>query len=173
MRLPTLLAVPMALLLYCTAARADLVTDVQNLLSRGDPHGALAATDVALAAKPKDAQARFLRGVALMELQRNDDAMSLFAQLGQEYPELPEPYNNMALLHVRAGQLEPARQALEVALRNDPTHRVARLNLGEVHLMLAVQAWERAAGLGPLDPRMARRLDSARALIAAATLAGR
>jgi Tfp pilus assembly protein PilF len=111
--------------------------------------------------------------VALMELRRDDDAMALFAQLGQEYPELPEPFNNIALLHVRAGQLEPARQALETALRNDPSHRVARLNLGEVHLMLAVQAWDRAAGLGPLDARMLRRLESARALIAAATLPGR
>jgi tetratricopeptide (TPR) repeat protein len=155
------------------SARADLVTDVQTLLSRNDPLSALAAADAALAARPRDAQARFLRGVVLMEMKRNDEALVLFTQLTQEYPELPEPYNNIALLQVRAGRVELARQALEVALRNDPGHRVARLNLGEVHLMLAVQAWEAAAGNAPLDARMARRLDSARALVAAAALPGR
>jgi tetratricopeptide (TPR) repeat protein len=154
-------------------AQADLVTDVQTLLSRSDPLSALAAVDAALAARPRDAQARFLRGVVLMEMKRNDEALALFTQLAQEYPELPEPYNNIALLQVRAGRIELARQALEVALRNDPGHRVARLNLGEVHLMLAVQAWEAAAGNAPLDARMARRLDSARALVAAAALPGR
>jgi tetratricopeptide (TPR) repeat protein len=169
-RLPLTL---LALLLATGVARADLVTDVQTLIARGNASAALAATDQALAARPRDAQARFLRGVALLELARNDDALALFTELSQEYPELPEPHNNIALLQVRAGRLELARQALETALRNDPDHRIARLNLGEVHLMLAVQAWEKAAAAGPLDARMARRLDSARSLVAAAALPGR
>jgi Flp pilus assembly protein TadD len=162
-----------AWLLAVGAAHADVVADVQALLARNDLPAALAAADTALAARPRDAQSRFLRGVVLMEMKRDADALALFNQLTQEYPELPEPYNNIALLQVRAGRLELARQALEVALRNDPGHQVARLNLGEVHLMLAVQAWEAAAGNAPLDPRMARRLDSARALVAAAALPGR
>jgi Flp pilus assembly protein TadD len=163
-------------LVWCAladAARADLVIDVQTQLARGDMAAALATADAALAARPRDAQARFLRAVVLMELKRNDDALALFTQLSQEYPELPEPFNNIALLQVRAGRLELARQALETALRNDPGHLVARVNLGEVHLMLAVQAWEAAAAQGPLDPRAARRLESARALVAAAALPGR
>jgi len=163
----------LGLMLLATVARADLVTDVQTELSRGDTTAALAAADAALAARPRDAQARFLRGVVLMEMKRNADALSLFTQLSQEYPELPEPFNNIALLQVRAGKLELARQALETALRNDPGHQVARVNLGEVHLMLAVQAWEAAAAQAPLDQRVARRLESARALIAAAALPAR
>jgi Tfp pilus assembly protein PilF len=159
------------LLVLCTAtARANWVLDLQTLLAKGDTAAALAAADAALARTPKDAQARFMHAVVMMEMQRNNDAMAAFTQLTQEYPELPEPFNNIALLHVRAGQLEPARQALETALRNDPSHRVARLNLGEVHLMLAVQAWDRAAAIAPLDARMALRLDSARALIGATAL---
>ena len=31
--------------------------------------------------------------------------------------------------------------------------------------MLAVQAWEQAAASGPLDPRVMRKLDAARALL--------
>lgn len=157
-------------LLLCSAARADLVTDIQNLTARGDLVGALRATESAVQADPRSAQARFLRAVVLMDLQRDAAALDAFTQLAQEFPELPEPYNNIALLLVRGGRLEPARQALETALRNDPGHRTARTNLGEVHLMLAVQAWERAAAEGPLEARLARRLDAARALVASGSL---
>jgi tetratricopeptide (TPR) repeat protein len=154
-------------------ARADLVTDVHALIAKGELAAALSATDKVLSERPRDAQARFLRALVLMDQQRNSEALAAFTELTHEYPELPEPFNNIALLQVRAGQLELARQALEAALRNDPSHRTARLNLGEVYLMLAVQAWERAAASGALDSRTARKLESARALVGAAALAGR
>jgi len=119
------------------------------------------------------AQERFLQGVALMDEQRDAAALEVFVQLTQEYPGLPDPYNNIALLHARAGRLEEARQALEVALRNDPGHRTARANLGRVHLMLAVQSWELAAAAGPLDLQTQRMLEGARALLGARTAAPR
>lgn len=153
-------------LLLGQPVQADVAADVQTLLSRNDPAGALRAAEAAQAARPGDPQARFVRAVALMTLQRDEEALAAFTAFTQTYPELPEPYNNIALLQVRAGRLELARQALEVALRNDPGHRAARANLGEVHLMLAVQAWEQAAASGPLDARLMRRLDAARALLA-------
>jgi Tfp pilus assembly protein PilF len=102
----------------------------------------------------------------LMDMGRDADALALFTAMAQQYPELPDPYNNIALLHARAGRLEQARQALDVALRNDPTHRTARANLGQVHLMLAVQAWEQAASAGTLDAALLRKLEAARALLA-------
>ncbi len=155
-----------ALLLFVRPVAADLIADVHTLMARGDLGGALAAADAARAAHPGDAQARFLHAVVLMEMRRDEAAMQAFTRLSQEYPELPEPFNNIALLQVRAGRLELARQALESALRNDPGHRAARANLGEVYLMLAVQTWEEAAGKGALDPRQVRKLDAARALVA-------
>jgi Flp pilus assembly protein TadD len=161
-----------ALLLASATARADILTEVQNLAAKGDLAGALRATEAAAAADPRNTQARFLRAVVLMDLQRNAEALAAFTLLSQEFPELPEPYNNLALLQVRAGRLELARQALETALRNDPGHRTARANLGEVHLMLAVQAWEQTATVGPLDARLMRRLDAARALVASGSLPG-
>jgi Flp pilus assembly protein TadD len=161
-----------ALLLVFGAARADILTEVQNLVAKGDLAGALQATETAAAADPRNTQARFLRAVLLMDLQRNAEALAAFTRLSQEFPELPEPYNNIALLQVRSGRLELARQALETALRNDPGHRTARANLGEVHLMLAVQAWEQAATTGPLDARLMRRLEVARTLVASGALPG-
>jgi Flp pilus assembly protein TadD len=147
-------------------AKADEAGDVRALIARGDLPAALQRTERAIASHPGDAAMRFLRGVVLMDLQRDDEALAVFTELGQEYPELPDPYNNIALLQVRAGRLEQARQSLETALRNDPGHRTARANLGQVHLMLALQAWEQAARAGPLDPPLQRKLEGARALLA-------
>jgi Flp pilus assembly protein TadD len=163
---PLLRSACVALACLCAlVTRADEVTEVRDLLARGDAQTALQRAQAAAAAQPRDAQLRFLQAVALMDLKRDDEAMALFTRLAQEYPELPDPQNNIALLHARAGRLEPARLALEAALRNDPTHRLARTNLGQVYLMLAVQAWEQAATTGALEPALQRRLEAVRALL--------
>jgi Flp pilus assembly protein TadD len=161
-----------ASLLIGRAAQADVVNDVHTLMARGDLEGASRAAQAAARAAPRDPQPRFLLGVVQMEQRRNTEALATFTQLSQEYPELPEPFNNIALLQVRAGQLVSARQSLETALRNDPAHRTARANLGEVYLMLAVQAWEQAAA-DKADTRLARRLESARALVASGAVSAR
>ena len=158
----------LALLLGTGVARGDVVNDVHTLMAKGELLTALRTSAAAMASNAQDPQARFLHAVVLMELRRDADALLAFTQMSQEYPELPEPFNNLALLHVRAGRLELARQSLETALRNDPSHRAARANLGEVYLMLAVQAWQQAGSTGPMDPRLLRKLDAARALLATA-----
>lgn len=167
------LAAALALVCLAATARADDATEVRALLARGEAAAALQRVEAALAARPRDVALRFLQGVALLDLQRDDAALAHFTAMTQDYPELPDPYNNIALLHARAGRLEPARQALEAALRNDPGHRTARINLGVVHLMLAAQAWELAAATGPEDVLLLRRLEGVRALLAAAPAAGR
>ena len=156
-------------------AAGEEVRAVQDLLARGEALAALQRMEsrgstlaLAQGTPGEDAELRFLRGVALMDLQRNAEALAWFERMTQDHPELPDPFNNIALLHVRAGRLEPARQALEAALRNDPSYRTARSNLGLVHLMLAVQAFEQVAASGPVDPSFARRLEAARALLASA-----
>ncbi len=148
-------------------ARADDAADVRMLLARGELAQALERAERAAAAKPRDAELQFLRGVVLMDLQRNSEAMAQFERMSQEYPELPDPWNNIALLHVRAGRIELARQALENALRNDPAHRTARANLGLVHLMLAREAFEMLVAGGPVDAVVARRLEAVRQLLGA------
>ena len=153
-------------LLLAAPAQADEFSDLRTLLNQGDAATALPRLEQAAAAAPRDVQMRFLLGVALMDLRRDEEALGHFTRMTQDYPELPDPQNNIALLHARAGRLEQARQALETALRNDPTHRAARTNLGQVHLLLAVQAWELVAAEGPLDTALLRRLEALRALLA-------
>ncbi|MFY9510579.1 MAG: tetratricopeptide repeat protein, partial [Rubrivivax sp.] len=110
---------------------------------------------------------RFQLGVILLDLQRDVPAMDVFQRLTEDFPELPEPFNNIALLHARAGQLEQARQALEMALRNNPALVAARQNLGDIHLRLALQAWEAVALALPADAALQRKLKLSRELLAA------
>jgi tetratricopeptide (TPR) repeat protein len=153
-------------LLAAPARGADEQAEIRALLANGQPAAALDLADRAIAAQPRGVPVLFLRGVALMDLGRDAEALAHFERMSQAYPELPDPWNNIALLHVRAGRLDQARQALEFALRNDPGHRTARANIGLVHLMLAAQAWEMLAASGPIEPLVARRLEAVRALLA-------
>jgi tetratricopeptide (TPR) repeat protein len=145
--------------------KAGATEAIRALLDRGEAAEALVRADRAIAADPRDVPVIFLRGVALMDLGRDAEALAHFERMTQDYPELPDPWNNIALLHVRAGQLELALPALERALRNDPSHRTARANLGLVHLMLAARAWETVAATGPVDALLKRRLEGVRALL--------
>ncbi len=144
---------------------ADATGEARALASQGNPEAALRRVEEGMAAEPRDVQLRFLRGVLLMDLRRDAEALAHFQQMGLEFPELPDPFNNIALLHARAQRLEEARVALETALRNDPGHRTARANLGQLYLMLAASTWEALAAQGPVEPQQQRRLDAVRTLL--------
>jgi Flp pilus assembly protein TadD len=161
--LATLLALMLA---AASAANAGPADEVRARMARGDLDGALQQIETAVGQRPNDAQLRFLRGVVLMDLGRDAQALQVFEEMSQAYPELPEPLNNIGLLRARGGKLELARQALQDALRTDPSHRAARANLAQVHLMLAVQGWQQLAASAPADLGLQRRLEVARGLLA-------
>lgn len=130
-------------------ARADELAEATRLQSAGEFASALDRVDAGLAKRPKDTRLRFLKGVLLADLKRNDEALSEFQRLTEDYPELAEPYNNIAALHAAAGRFEKAREALEAALRANPSYATAHENLGDVYATLASQAYARAAQLAP------------------------
>lgn len=144
---------------------ADPYTEVQRLMRAGDPAAALARLEALPAEQAREARWRFLRGVLLAELGRLEEAAALYTSLTQEFPELAEPYNNLAVLRAAQGRLDDARIALEAALRADPSHREARENLGDVYVRLALRLWEglAAAPTRPeADAELARKLRLAR-----------
>lgn len=128
-------------------AHADDAADIQQLLRGGKAAEALARTDRALQARPRDPQLRFLRGVALSEAGRSDDAIETLTLLTQDHPELPEPHNNLAVLHAARNDLDKARESLERALRANPNYAIAHDNLGDVQARLAARSWARAQQL--------------------------
>ena len=126
-------------------ARADELADIEKLFRAGDSARALSLADATIAAKPRAAQVRFLKGVMLSDLHRKAEAIQVFKALTQDFPELPDPYNNLAVLYASEGRLGEALQALQAALRNDPHNALALQNLGDVHLALAIDSWTQAA----------------------------
>jgi tetratricopeptide (TPR) repeat protein len=160
-----LLAVPVP----CFAALAAELTEVTRLHRAGQSEAALERADRFLASTPKDAQMRFLKSVVLADTGRSADAVVLLTQLAQDFPELAEPHNNLAALHAAAGDYGKARAELEEAIRLSPGYAPAHENLGDVHVMLAAQAYSRALRLEPSNPSLPRKLALARQLPAPAS----
>ena len=129
------------------SARADDLQDANKFLKAGQHREALASVNKALAAKPRDAQARFLKGLILTEQGNAKEAIEIFNRLTQDFPELPEPYNNLAVIYAGQGQYEKARVALEQSIRTHPSYATAYENLGDVYAKLASQAYDKALQL--------------------------
>ena len=121
----------------------------QAALRAGNPQRALEIADTALKTFPQDAQLRFARAVALNSLNRLPEAEAAFADLTRDYPELPEPYNNLAVVRAAQGRLDQARVALEDAIRAVPGYATAHENLGDIHAQLAARSYRTAQGLNP------------------------
>jgi hypothetical protein len=148
-----------ALLGAFAPAHADEYGDVNQLLRSGKLPEALAKADQYLAGKPRDPQMRFLKGVIQTESGRTADAIGTFTKLTEDYPELPEPYNNLAVLYAGQAQFDKARAALEMAIRTNPSYATAHENLGDVYAKLASQAYSRAlqldSGNTAVQPKLA------------------
>lgn len=129
------------------AAHADEVQDANKLFKQGQHSQALDKVNTFLGGKPKDAQARFLKGLILTEQGKTGDAIKIFSTLTEDYPELPEPYNNLAVLYAGQGQYDKAKQSLEMAIRTHPSYATAHENLGDIYAKMASQAYDRALQL--------------------------
>ncbi len=135
-----------ALLVGASTAYANNA-DITSLLQGSQPEQALKLIDQRLTATPKDPQLRFLQGVAFAMANKNKEAIDTFTQLTKEFPELPEPYNNLAVLYANQNQLDKSRQALEQAIRTNPSYSTAHENLGDIYAKLASQAYSKALQL--------------------------
>jgi len=137
--------------LLCSSARAGELDEVNRLFRAGQANEAMARAEQFLATRPGDAQMRFLKGVMLAESKRESQALEVFVKLTEDFPELAEPFNNLAVLYAGEGQHEKARAALETAVRNDPNYSIAQENLGDVYAFLASRAYSRAVTLDPTN----------------------
>lgn len=131
----------------------------------GQASTAMQRADEFLATHPKDAQMRFVKGVMLSDAKRNDDAIVLFQKLIEDYPDLAEPYNNLAVLYAGSGDYAKALATLEQALRTNPSYATAHENLGDVHAALAAQSYARALKLDPTNVTVPPKLTIVRELI--------
>lgn len=117
------------------------------LYRAGKYEAAMERVDAWLKTRPKDARGRFLRGMIFGQLRKLDDATRIYTELTQDYPELPEPYNNLAVIFADKGDFEKARTLLESAVRANASFTAAHENLGDIHARLAAVSYEKALKL--------------------------
>jgi tetratricopeptide (TPR) repeat protein len=149
---PKLAALLVAIALGATtftllAAPADDLKDAQKLYSQGKLAPALEKVDTFLRVQPRDPQGRFLKGLVLTEQKKVPEAIQVFTGLTEDFPELPEPYNNLAVLYASQGNYDKAKSALELAIHTHPSYATAHENLGDIYAQLASRAYDRALQL--------------------------
>ena len=134
-------------LLVSAPALANEVQDINQQFRKGDLPGALDKANRYLAKNPKDAQARFLKGLILADQGKTNDAITVFTSLTEDFPELPEPYNNLAVLYASQSKYDAAKNALEMAIRTHPSYATAHENLGDIYAKMASIAYDKALAL--------------------------
>ncbi len=144
---------------------ATPLEEVKKLIAAGRSKQALEFADRQLVKNPRNAQMRFVRGVILSDMNDNAAARAAFQQLIEDFPELPEPYNNLAVLYAADGQLDRARAALEMALLARPDYATAHENMGDVYLQMAADAYQRALKVQPNNRAVSNKLALARELV--------
>jgi tetratricopeptide (TPR) repeat protein len=119
---------------------------------------AIKGFDKVLAGNPRNAQARFQRAWAMAKAGHEDEAIQAFSEMAQDFPELPEPHNNLALLYAKRGDMKRAEAELLLAIDAKPDYAIAYSNLGDVYRRLAESAYTDAVRRNPGDTRAAAGL---------------
>jgi tetratricopeptide (TPR) repeat protein len=134
-------------ILVSTSVLATEVQEINTQFRKGDLSGALDRANRYLTKNPKDAQARFLKGLILADQGKTNDAITVFTGLTEDFPELPEPYNNLAVLYASQSKYDSAKNALEMAIRTHPSYATAHENLGDIYAKMASIAYDKALAL--------------------------
>jgi tetratricopeptide (TPR) repeat protein len=149
-----------------STATADSTPAIDAAIASKNWASALTQLDARIKTNPRDVQAQFKRATVLARLDRDDDAISAFTALTETYPELPEPYNNLAALYAKKGRYDDARVALETAVKANPSYGLAYENLGDLYLRLASESYKRAQALGSKSPLTAQRVSDIQKIVA-------
>jgi tetratricopeptide (TPR) repeat protein len=166
-RLLSRLLAALALFWLSFGARADAYGDVGALMQSQSWDAAMSQATQYLKNKPADPQMRFLKGMIERGQNKLGEALSTFKQLTEDYPELPEPHNNLAVVYAAQGRYELALKALEMAIKTKPDYAAAYENLADVHVRLAERAYGRVTRLEPDNQAASQKLKATQTLLKA------
>ena len=144
------------------------LAEASRLIRDGDYAAATVKIDAALVLNARDPQARFLRGIVQTDQGDADEAVATFVALTEDYPELPEPHNNLAVIWAQKGRYDKAKIELEIALAAHPDYAIAHENLGDVYSRLAGAEYDRALALDKTNKSAQSKLALVRELYAVA-----
>lgn len=132
----------------------------ESLATNGSPELALRQLDARLASAPDDRKAAYLKGLILMQMRKSEEAERWFRMMQSNFPDMPQPYNALAVIYDGRGDLAAARQILQDLLTLHPDQHGARVNLGNIYLKLARSEFEKALKEKPDDAMIRRKLEA-------------
>lgn len=152
----------LALSIASVAQAAELISlsQIQKQMSSRQYVQVLGQLQTYVSNNPQDIQGRFMLGLTLGEVMQENEAIVVFTKLTEDFPEIPEPYNNLSVLHARQGNLEQARQSLEMAIRANPSYAIAQENLGDIYARLASAQYRKALALDAINKPLAKKLQT-------------
>lgn len=141
--------------------------DIQLLLNQGQFKKALTLTEDQLSANKSDIKLQFMKGLILTRLDRFSEAEQVFIQLTKDNPDLPEPYNNLAVVYAAQGKYVEAEAALKNAINTHPSYATAHENLGDIYAKMASRAYNQALELDTSNKTAREKLSLVNELISA------
>ena len=137
----------LATLLTPAAASGEALDRAISLASEERYGQARTVLDSVLARDPGHPLGRVLDGVLRAHEGRIGEAIEIFERLRRDHPDMPEPWNNLAVLYAAEGRFDEARETLATALARRPS-AIGYANLGDIYSTLARHAHARARELG-------------------------
>ncbi len=164
----TIISIFLSLFLCISNAYSkDSYGDIQLLINQGEYKEALKLTENQLAADNSDIKLQFMKGLVLTRLDRYRDAEKVFIQLTIDNPELPEPFNNLAVVYAAQGKYTEAEEALKNAINTHPSYATAHENLGDIYAKMASRAYNQALELDTSNKAAREKLSLVNELISA------
>ena len=120
---------------------------IETMINEGQLNEALSLTNARLAEDRDNVNYLFLKGLILTRQNKLDAAKEIFIRLTQDHPELPEPFNNLAVIYAEQGDFNNAREALQMAINTHPSYATAQENLGDIYAKMASKAYNEALEL--------------------------
>jgi tetratricopeptide (TPR) repeat protein len=139
--------------------QSDPHNEVRKLLRQAKYSQALLLVNKGLVTNPRDPQMQFWQGFIFEQLGQPTMALQVYLALTQEFPELPEPHNNLGVLYAAQGDYDKAKISLDTALRANPNYATAHENLGDILLNMARQSYERAMAINPSQRDAAKKIE--------------
>ena len=139
-----LIVLLMCSLCFKAAYSAATIQDLQLLIDQNLFAPATVTGDQLLIEQPGNAQIQFLTAYAYQMDKQSNRAKELYQNLIREYPELPEPRNNLAMIYLDQGNSDKASQLLIDALNTNSSYSTAYNNLGRIYRGIASATYRQA-----------------------------
>jgi Flp pilus assembly protein TadD len=127
-----------------TRSKNGISSELQKLMKEKKWDEALQLIEKEAKKNPRNVQILFVRTRILVEQGKLENARQALVAFIDKYPEIPEPYNNLAVLYASAGKLEQARDYLELCLKLAPNYAIALQNLGDIYTLIAASNYDKA-----------------------------